>query len=42
MDDKKICFITCVNHDKYEQEMRKYINHPYKHKFVKVHQHIGL
>jgi len=22
--------------------MRKYINHPYKHKFVKVHQHIGL
>lgn len=27
MDDKKICFIACVNQDKYEQEMLKYINH---------------
>ncbi len=27
MDDKKICFIACVNNDKYEQEMLKYINH---------------
>jgi GT2 family glycosyltransferase len=27
MNDRKICFIACVNNDKYEQEMLKYINH---------------
>lgn len=27
MNERKICFIACVNHDKYEQEMLKYINH---------------
>lgn len=27
MDERKICFITCVNDNKYEQEMLSYINH---------------
>lgn len=27
MDNRKICFIACVNNDKYEREMLKYINH---------------
>lgn len=26
IDSKKICFITCVNNEKYEQEERKYIS----------------
>lgn len=27
MDERKICFIACVNNDRYEREMLKYINH---------------
>ena len=27
MNDQKICFIACVNDDRYEQERLKYLNH---------------